>query len=368
MIGFLRRCDVTVRDLPFALLLFALALVPAWHRHGTRFSDLVPEQPFDWLGVLVIALECLPLAVRRKLPALALSLVAVGFAFDQLLGFHTIGGTALAVALFSAGAHQAAHRRAVMIGASLAYVGFAVVLDRVGPTGVGDLVFFYIVLAAMWGIGSALRRSRQAETQRRQQLEEAARAAERIRIARELHDVVTHHVTAMVVQAEAARYLTAAPDRLDTTLTAVTDTGRQAITELRHLLDLLNPGHGGELRALVEQSRRAGQPVELIEEGSSTAPPGGADVTVYRVAQEALTNALKYDHGARTTLTVRYGTQEIDVRISTDGSGTSTASPGGSGRGLAGLAERVGTLGGDFSAGPQTGGAGSSSRPASPSG
>jgi signal transduction histidine kinase len=205
----------------------------------------------------------------------------------------------------------------------------------------------------MWAVGAGLRRNRLAEMEHRRHAEETARAAERTRIARELHDVVTHHVTAMVVQAEAARYLTAAPERLDEALTAVSDTGRHAITDLRHLLDLLNPAHGDELRVLVEQTRRAGQPVELVEQGSSPDTPGGAGATVYRVAQEALTNALKYDHGARTSVTVRYGVGEVDVRVSTDGSGSSTASPGGSGRGLAGLRERVGTLGGDFTAGPR---------------
>lgn len=102
------------------------------------------------------------------------------------------------------------------------------------------------------------------------------------------------------------------------------------------------------MRALITQTRRAGQPVELVEEGPSTPDP-----TVYRVTQEALTNALKYDHGAATTVTVRCGQSEVDVRISTDGTGTSAVAPGGGGRGLTGLRERVGTLGGDFSAGPQ---------------
>jgi signal transduction histidine kinase len=205
----------------------------------------------------------------------------------------------------------------------------------------------------MWVIGATLRRGRLAELDHRRHLEEATRAAERTRIARELHDVVTHHVTAMVVQAEAARYLTGAPERLDEALAAISDTGRQAITDLRHVLDLLNPGHGGELRALVERTRQAGQPVELIEQGSLPDTSGGAAATVYRVAQEALTNALKYDHGARTSVTVHYRAAEIDMRISTDGSGTGTGSAGGSGRGLTGLRERVGTLGGDFRAGPR---------------
>jgi signal transduction histidine kinase len=162
----------------------------------------------------------------------------------------------------------------------------------------------------------------------------------------------------MVVQAEAARYLTAAPDRLDTTLSTITDTGRRAIGDLRHLLDLLNPGHdtdattpsAGELRTLVERTRQAGQPVEFTEEGTPATSAGSAELVAYRVVQEALTNALKYAHGSRTVVGVRYGEREITVRVSTDGSGSRTPSPGGSGRGLAGLRERVDALGGEFSA------------------
>lgn len=165
---------------------------------------------------------------------------------------------------------------------------------------------------------------------------------------------MTHHVTAMVVQAEAARYLTAAPDRLDETLSAVTDTGRRAISDLRQLLDLLNPDHGtdpktptvGELHTLVEQTRRAGQPVEFTEDGTS---PGATGFTLYRIVQEALTNALKYAHGGRTVVHVRYTEEETTVEVTTD-PGSSTASPGGSGRGLTGLRERVDALGGEFSA------------------
>ncbi|MYR42541.1 ATP-binding protein, partial [Streptomyces sp. SID5910] len=166
----------------------------------------------------------------------------------------------------------------------------------------------------------------------------------------------------------AARYLTGAPDRLDQALTAVSDTGRRAITDLRHLLDLLDPGHGtgpggedrtppvGRLLTLVEQTRRAGQPVEFTEEGTPPDSTGGADLVAYRVVQEALTNALKYDHGSPTSVLVRHGEREITVEVGTDGSGSRDASPGGGGRGLEGLRERVGVLGGDFSAGRLTGG------------
>ncbi|GGK70956.1 two-component sensor histidine kinase [Sphaerisporangium melleum] len=359
-----RRCDVVVQDLPFALLFAALSFVPAFDGHGTEVGEL-PDRPFDAATIGVIALECLPLAVRRRWPAVCLALVAAGFAVDQLRGYHTFAGNALPVALFSAGAHLERHRRAVMIACSVAYVPLSVALHRLGSAeGVSGFTTFYLTLVVAWGGGSWLRLSRAAEAERRRHVAEATRAAERTRIARELHDVVTHHVTAMVVQAEAARYLAAVPERLDQSLTAVTDTGRRAITDLRHLLDLLNPDHGtepvlppvGELHALVTQTRLAGQPVEFTEEGGPRETTGGAEIAAYRVVQEALTNALKYAHGSRTVVHVHRHATEITVEVGTDGSGTRTASPGGSGRGLAGLRERIHVLGGEFSATRRPGG------------
>ncbi len=353
-----RRCDVTVRDLSFGLSLGLLSLLPALHGHGTEAGDL-PARPFDALAIGVVALESLPLAVRRRWPAVCLALVSLGFALDQVRAYHAFAGTALPIALISAGAYLERHRRVTVVVLSAAYVPLAVTLDRLGSReGWEGFGTFYLALVLAWGIGAWLRSTRAAEAERRRHIAEATRAAERTRIARELHDVVTHHVTAMVVQAEAARYLTAAPERLDTTLSAITDTGRRAIGDLRHLLDLLNPDHdtghripsAGDLQALVEQTRRAGQPVEFTEEGRPLAAAGSAELVTYRVVQEALTNALKYAHGSRTVVGVRYAEREITVQVGTDGSGSRAGSPGGSGRGLAGLRERVETLGGEFSA------------------
>lgn len=354
-----RRLDVTVQDAPIALLLVLASFVPALHSKGTQLGDL-PARPMDALAGVVIALECLPLVVRRRWPAVCLLVVSLAFAVDQLRGYHTVAGTALPIALVSAGLHLEFHRRITVIVATVAYVALAIGLDRDGSTeGVAGFVTFYLALAAAWGIGAWLRLSRRAEAERRRHVAEATRAAERTSIARELHDVVTHHVTAMVVQAEAARYLTAAPDRLDQTLQAITDTGRRSLTDLRHLLDLLNPDHSpefvGDLRGLVEQTRQAGQPVEFAEEGESTRDAGSAEAVAYRVVQEALTNALKYAHGNQTKVHVRYGEREITVEVGTEGARSSAAS-GGSGRGLAGLRERVDVLGGEFSAGQREGG------------
>ncbi|WP_410607818.1 sensor histidine kinase [Amycolatopsis sp. lyj-109] len=350
-----RRLDVVIRDLPVGLLFLAASFLPVIQGHGTQLGG-VPARPFDALAVVMIAVESLPLALRRRWPALCATLVSIGFAVDQLRGYHSVAASALAIALVSAGAHLDRRRHLTAALLSVAYVVLAVLLARSGSEPVSEFVTFYLLLVFAWGIGAWLRRTRAAEARYRRRVAEDTRAAERATIARELHDVVTHHVTAMVVQAEAARYLTAAPERLEGTLTAITDTGRRAITDLRHLLDLLNPDHGtevgrpspGGLGSLVEQARQAGQPVEFTEEGTPAESAGSADLVAYRVVQEALTNALKHARGSRTAVEVHHGDREIAVAVRTAGSGS--VSPGGSGRGLAGLRERVGVLGGEFSA------------------
>ncbi|AEW99908.1 sensor histidine kinase [Streptantibioticus cattleyicolor] len=361
-----RRLDVTLRDLPLGTLFLVASFLPGLRGHGTQVGDL-PTRPFDALAGVALALECLSLVVRRRWPVVCLALVACGFALDQLRGYHSVAGATLPIALISAGSHLEQRRRTTVILLSVAYVPLAIALSRLGsggetPTG---FVTFYLVLTLAWGAGAWLRSGRAAEAERRESVAAEVRAAERTRIARELHDVVTHHVTAMVVQAEAARYLTAAPERLERSLTAVSDTGRRAITDLRHLLDLLNPDHGvgtaeatrtrtpavGRVGTLVEQTRRAGQPVDFTEQGTPPASTGSADLVAYRVVQEALTNALKYAHGSRTSVQIRYGEREITVEVGTDGTGSRAAVATGSGRGLAGLRERVDVLDGDFSAG-----------------
>nr|WP_239077163.1 histidine kinase [Actinocatenispora rupis] len=343
---------------PLALLLLVGSLVPSLHNFGTQLGG-VPAHPYDAVALVAIGVQCLPLVVRRRWPVWCLALVSVGFAVDQLRGYHTMAGTALPIALVAVGANAGRLRRTTALAFSLAYAGLAVTLARVGPgESVSGYVMFYLACALAWGIGTWWRATRAAEAERRSRVAEATRTAERTRIARELHDVVTHHVTAMVVQAEAAQYLTGAPERLSETLTAVTDTGRRAITDLRHLLDLLDPGHDGDartppagrLRTLVDQTRRAGQPVEFTERGTPAESAGSADLVAYRVVQEALTNALKHARGSRTEVLVHHGEREISVEVATDGAGARPAVPAGGGRGLAGLRDRVDVLGGDFTA------------------
>ncbi|MDN3270872.1 sensor histidine kinase [Streptomyces sp. MA15] len=368
-----RERDALLKDGVLALTLTLLSFVPTLSAVGAQIGDL-PERPADALGVGLVLAQTLPLAVRRRWPAAALAVVAGAFAAHQALGFATtFASMGLYLALYSAGAHQVRFRRGLAAVASAGYAALAVVLDRLGsPQSLPDYLAFWLVLAAVRTVGSTVRGRRTEEAERRRLAAEAAAAAERARIARELHDVVTHHVTAMVVQADAAQFLlTSAPDRAGESLTAVSDTGRRALTELRYLLGVLEatgesasadlaradrapaPGRVGDL---VEQARRSGQPVEFGEEGERRPRSVDVELAAYRVVQEALTNAMKYAAGRPTRVLLRHGDQHIGIQVTTDGpvAGPVTRAPGpAGGRGLAGLRARVRMLDGELEAGPR---------------
>ncbi|MHC3471067.1 sensor histidine kinase [Streptomyces sp. 7R007] len=378
------------KDGVLALVLTLLAFVPTLSAIGAQIGDL-RERPANVLGVGLVLAQTLPLAARRRLPAGCLAVVAVAFAVHQALGFATtFGSVGLYLALYSAGAHQVRFRGGLAGVASAGYAVLAVVLHRFGsPQHVTDYLAFYLVLAAVWLVGSGVRRRRGEETQRRRLAAEVATAAERARIARELHDVVTHHVTAMVVQADAAQFLiTSAPERAATGMASVSDTGRRALTELRYLLGVLEAtgesttdgsasrvptpddcAHSsrgpalGRVADLVEQARKAGQPIEFSERGERRPRSVDVELAAYRVAQEALTNAMKYARGQPTRLFLLHGEKHVEIGVTTDGPVTSPAAvparrqPGlEGGRGLAGLRARVRMLDGELQAGPRPGG------------
>jgi signal transduction histidine kinase len=210
----------------------------------------------------------------------------------------------------------------------------------------------------------------------------AARVAvgeERSRIARELHDIVSHNVSVMIVQAGAAREVLATmPDEAGAALAAVERAGRDTMTELRHLLGLLAPAADGEdpgdgtefapqptlarLGPLVDRIAFAGLPVEVRVSGEPRPLPAGIDVTAYRIVQEALTNALKHGAGGKAEVTVRYAGHALRVEVLTTGPSVLTGGPpppapaDGAGRGLAGLRERVAVYGGDLDARRRLGG------------
>ncbi|WP_369192607.1 sensor histidine kinase [Streptomyces sp. R08] len=381
--------DAFLKDGVLALLLTLLAFVPTLSAIGAQIGDL-PERPANALGLALVLAQTLPLAARRRWPAGCLVAVAAAFAVHQALGFATtFGSMGLYLALYSAGAHQVRFRLGLAGVATAGYVVLAVVLHRLGsPQDAMAYLAFYLALAAVRLVGSGVRRRRAEEAERRRLAAELATAAERARIARELHDVVTHHVTAMVVQADAAQFLIAsAPERATTGMASVSDTGRRALTELRYLLGVLEatgesattgsltdvPGregssHGsrgpalGRVGDLVEQARRSGQPVEFSERGERRPRSVDVEQAAYRVVQEALTNAMKYATGQPTRVVVRHGEEHVEVGVTTDGPVPATSPVAASatrepatagGRGLAGLRVRVRMLDGELEAGPR---------------
>lgn len=381
--------DAFLKDGVLALALTLLAFVPTLSTIGAQIGDL-PERPANAPALGLILAQTLPLAARRRWPAGCLAVVAVACAVYQAMGFATtFASMGLYLALYSAGAHQVRFRRGLAGVASAGYLVLAVGLHRLGsPLEVTDYLAFYLVLAAVRLVGSGVRKRRGEEAERRRLAAEVATAAERARIARELHDVVTHHVTAMVVQADAAQFLIAsAPERVATGMASVSDTGRRALTELRYLLGVLEatgestttgytsggPAHEGSLHGsrgpalgrvedLVEQARRSGQPVEFSELGERRRRGVDVELAAYRVVQEALTNAMKYATGRPTRVVVRHGETRVEIGVTTDGPGPvpspaavpAPREPGPvGGRGLAGLRTRVGMLDGELEAGPR---------------
>lgn len=351
----------TVRDLVLGALLALGATVPGNGTVGVVLGDLPTRSPDTFLVLLVLA-QTLPLVLRRSHPALCLALVGTGFAVHQLLGYApTVAGLGLYVALYSAGAHLPARRRTIAVTAIAAYLVLAVGLRAAGsPAGALEFATFLPVLVVIWVAGSWVRARRSAQVAVQVAEAVAAVADERARIARELHDVVSHHVTAMVVQAEALQFLVERqPEKVVAGLEVIGETGRSAMTDLRDLLGAL---HGaadsgrepavGSLHDLVERSRAAGLAVDLHESGSPAVGPAGVSLAVYRVVQESLTNAVKHAPGSDVVVRVERGAREVAVEVRSS-SGRARRDWARSGRGLTGLEERVGFVGGRFAAGPE---------------
>lgn len=212
-------------------------------------------------------------------------------------------------------------------------------------------------------LGDRDRRLRLAEREREVAAREAV-VAERARIARELHDVVAHSVSVMVVQAQAGPRLLSAPESVGEVFRSIETTGREALVELRRLLGVLRGGEDepattpqpglDRLDALVEQVRAAGLRVDLRVEGEPAQLPAGVDLSAYRIVQEALTNTLKHAGRADAEVILRFEPSAVEVEVLDNGSGPSTH-PNGSGHGLVGMRERVALYGGSLEAGSRNG-------------
>jgi signal transduction histidine kinase len=363
----LRRHSAVLVDWLIALALGGLVLGEIW---TSPFAGPRPVNTFLFLSV------CLALLWRRRAPlvVLLIAVVVLGIQANFLdppdqppLSTFVI----LLVAFYSAAVHGEG-RRAV-IGTAVAFVMEILIMDLprlLAGENPGNIIPAWILYLMLWFVGRTIRQSRlQAErlqdlaTQLELEREEKARVAvaeERSRISRELHDVIAHNVSVMVVQSQAAQRLLEGEQRnARQALESIETTGRQALTEMRRLLGILRrtdaelalaPQPSLEhLNTLIEQMRKAGLPVELRIEGEAEPLPPGVDLSAYRIVQEALTNTLKHAGSARARVEIHYGDGEVELEVSDDGRGTGRG--GGSGQGLIGMHERVALYGGVLKSG-----------------
>jgi signal transduction histidine kinase len=331
------------------------------------------------LAVLLLVVT-LPLAVRRRTPAVTLltaagALVLVAFLVSHSQGAPVAVFLALLLAFYSVGAH-CDDRRSYSVGVVAVAAIAAADLARPGSFSAnGFRPGAWLVFAIALLVGRDLRRRRQRvadledraaqlEREREEQAQQAV-AEERGRIARELHDVIAHSVSVIVVQAQAGPHLVDDPQRVVGVFRAIESSGRDALVELRRLLGILRsedeelaigPQPGlGSLQSLVEQMHTAGLPVQLRIEGESVHLPAGVDLSAYRIVQEALTNVVKHAGGAAAEVVIRYGPSVLELAIVDDGHGRAT-SRNGAGHGLIGMRERVALYGGTLEAGTKDGG------------
>jgi signal transduction histidine kinase len=368
----MRRLWPTGRQYWFDVLIALLALVGLLDLAVRRDAPDAPPSTL-WFAVPAIAVLVLAILARRRFPfagPTAYWVLAAGISFVdwQLLPFiNSLFVVGMAVAFLLGNL-----RNMLQAGIGLAVVlgGAAIIVYKIPGHTSSDLVFIPVEFGIGWLAGFALReraeqveaaeeRARHAERER----EAAARVAvaeERARIARELHDIVAHSVSVMVLQVGAVRHKL--PQTLEEdrdALGRVEQAGRTALTEMRRLLGAMRrdgdglelapqPGLDG-LDSLVEDVGRTGLPVRLHVDGDPFPLPRAIDLSAYRIVQEGLTNTLKHARASHADVTVRYRPDELEVEVADDGAGAATSD--GLGHGLVGMRERVKIYGGVMNAG-----------------
>ncbi|HEX2043483.1 MAG TPA: sensor histidine kinase [Acidimicrobiales bacterium] len=369
-----RRADPFVVDGLLALFCAVVTIATVVAVEPNDGPDL------DAVGVVLLLGQTLPVAWRRRRPVLAWAVCGLAATIWGVAEFpDTVLDLGPLIVVFSVAAHCRRRTATVLGVATAAVIGLA--LLAAGDASAADVSFNFLVFGVAWALGEnqRTRRAYTAELEEkaarleRSQAEQAERAAaqERSRIARELHDVVAHHVSMMVVQAEGgASVLEASPEQAAQAFDAIGAAGRQAMAEMRRVLGVLRDGGDGAagrspqpgLEAvveLVEGVRRAGLPVELRVEGRPRPLPAGLDLSAYRIVQEALTNALRHARAGQATVTVLYAEEHLELEVADDGQGPPADLAGGTpanGHGLVGMRERVALFGGELSVGDREGG------------
>lgn len=367
------------RTYAFDALVVAVALGGALEVVIRQDAANAPDSSV-WFAAPAIAFLALPLLARRRYPfaapaSLWVIAAALSFVDGGLVTFTASASIAgLAAAFLLGNLRDATLTRAGLV---LTLGSSALLIYNDPDHSAAQLVFTPLLFGTGWLAGFALReRAEEAEAaearaaQAEREREGAARIAvaeERARIARELHDIVAHAVSVMVLQVGAVRHKLPAELAADKdALGDVERAGRSALGEMRRLLGAMRdengdvalapqPGLDG-LDALAESVGRAGLPVELHLEGEAFPLPRAVELSAYRIVQEGLTNSLKHARAGRAHVTIRYGAEELEVEVADDGHGPAQSDGDGHGHGLVGVRERVKIYGGEMSAGPGTDG------------
>jgi signal transduction histidine kinase len=345
-------------------------------------SSVLPLEPGSSRAVaahLLVAAHTLPIAVRRRWPLAVLAWgLATGAAFAALGLSLVILTVAILVYVYTVGARCPRGVSLAGLAATELLLGL-VWLAR--PRSVGDgstMLLDGLIVAAAWWLGDGTRRRQEAVVVARQRAAELERAREelarravteeRLRIARELHDVVAHSMSIIAVQSGVGVHvLDSQPEEARKALVAVEATSRQALVEMRRLLGVLRqeaeprgslaPAPGlAQVEALAAEVARAGTRVEVRIEGTPSELPAGLDLSAYRIVQEALTNVVRHAGPATARVLVRYAPGQIEVEVVDDGRGSDPAGPGRPGHGISGMRERAALYGGTLEAGPLPGG------------
>ena len=348
-----------------ALLAAALLAASTIWLAGSPFADV--------RAAVVQTVLIATVATRRWRPSIVF-LIACAIAFGQwLMGFPLLGDAALLVGLYTVAAHEPRIRAVAAAGLLEAGVIMATLKWEPAGTLTRSLLFLTAtVIAALFAgltVGSGSRylawmdeRARRLAVERDQQAAIAA-AAERTRIARELHDIVSHSLSVVITLADAAAVVSRSdPDR--EVMAEVSQAGRQALSDMRAMLGVLRtddrpadlaPQPGvPELSVLLERVRATGLAVDLDNEGVPFPLSATAGLTVYRIVQEALTNTIRHAGATHAQITIRYNSPRVEVRVADDG--TPAATDGHRGHGIDGMRERAALHNGSLSAGPAPGG------------
>lgn len=363
-----RRPDWTRRvlliDIVVMLALNVATAIPLLHRGDTA--------PGVWLLDQAIVL---PLALRRRYPIAVFAVVAVLASVQWLTGERLPADAALLLAFYTVAAHDS--RRRATIAAAVLELGVILAALRFAPTGdgvIGSFVFLTGIVAAVYLLGTSLQSRRdhlasvedravRLEIERDQQAQLSA-TAERTRIAREMHDIVAHNLSVMITLADGAAATNATqPAAAGAAMEQVATTGRQALGEMRHLLGVLRDTDQpagldpqpnlAQLDQLLDQVRNTGLTVRLQVQNAPHQLTPTAELTVYRVVQECLTNTLKHAHRATAaTVILDWRLDALHLVVTDDGDTSVPARPSEPGLGLSGMRERLAVHGGLLTAGP----------------